>query len=702
MEDVLGSCVSKQQILHQLTSWSAHEDFQHEVRSLFQRIQQKYHNDGTSPWSDTLYDTIVELLKVHFQLDVETDFIGADVAQQHAVSLPYFMGSMNKFKSAKLVHTWMKKYRAPYIISAKLDGISAMFCKGKLYTRGNGSQGRDISYLIPFVIPASYPFWDWHCGVRGELIMRKSIFHAHYADTYANSRNLVCGLLNRSFDATEHMYHHIDFVAYDVYHSNKICLSYEDKFDWLSMQGFAVVPHQRKINTLTLEHCDLLLSQWKSTALDYAIDGIIISNYEAHHHGNVHKNPDFAFAYKNNDLCVDMSIGVVKTVCWAVSKDNYIKPTIQLKSPVTCDQSQIQFVTGFNAKYIVENRIQPGTRLKIGLSGNVIPHIFQVLHEESDAQHGDDGLYLKDVDCSYSWSKNHVDIICNQHDNYQRSIKQNMQFFGAFDFKCNLQEKTLYNIYETLGVYRLEDILSLSLEQLLAVPKMGEKKAKGILKAFYDTLHWPCVKKESGFNPLHYFLKLCLGLQCYERGFAMKKINLYVSYIMNIPKVDFKRFHDTRYIEMIQSLVLDTIQAGGAPKQITAHTMALFLEGFRRMNEKMKELHDADLPFSVVMMKEILSKVDNVAAATALEVSSHNNGDTFVFSGFRNAQWNQAIQAQGGKVEDRITKVTTALVVKDKSNVTGKIKQAIDQNIPVYTLHEFINKYKNQYKDIAS
>ena len=93
------------------------------------------------------------------------------------------------------------------------------------------------------------------------------------------------------------------------------------------------------------------------------------------------------------------------------------------------------------------------------------------------------------MDCSYNWSKNQVDLICTDKDYYRRIIKQNVLFFRAFQLKCNLQEKTLLNLYDSNGVYFLKDVLSLSLEDWIKVDKMGEKKASGIMSALYDVLH---------------------------------------------------------------------------------------------------------------------------------------------------------------------------------------------------------------------
>ena len=68
------------------------------------------------------------------------------------------MMSMDKIKpDSKALPRYKKKYNKPkkYVRSAKLDGISAMYTtegeEPKLYTRGNGRLGQDISHAIKYL-----------------------------------------------------------------------------------------------------------------------------------------------------------------------------------------------------------------------------------------------------------------------------------------------------------------------------------------------------------------------------------------------------------------------------------------------------------------------------------------------------------------------------------------------------------------------
>jgi NAD-dependent DNA ligase len=326
----------------------------------------------------------------------------------------------------------------------------------------------------------------------------------------------------------------------------------------------------------------------------------------------------------------------------------------------------------------------------------VIPHIFEVL--ESLSSQVEENDCLKDINCSYKWSKNKVDLICVEKDNFQSIIKQNVLFFKSLELKCNLQEKTLLNVYNSIGKYHLKDILSLSLEDWIKVDKTGEKKATGILNALYDVLHWSALTEQKDFDCMEYYLKLCVGLQCFERGFAYKKIKLYIEYLSELTFIDMKQCYKNDYIESKKTEIIQSVSSN-VPKQITCVTMTLFLDGMQNMNNKMNAVYQANTPFTFVSMETLLEKIIEESGA-----SNHVMGEQyeFVFSGFRpSSTFIKDFEKKGGKIVNDVSKKTTALIVKDKQvNPTKKMQNAIKWGVSIFEIDEFINSFK-QYKDIT-
>ena len=97
------------------------------------------------------------------------------------------MASMDKIKpDTNSLQNWTIKYKGPYVLSCKLDGVSGLYStenthntnntantnKAKLYTRGDGKVGQDISHLIPYLrLPKNKDL-----VIRGEFIIPKTLF----------------------------------------------------------------------------------------------------------------------------------------------------------------------------------------------------------------------------------------------------------------------------------------------------------------------------------------------------------------------------------------------------------------------------------------------------------------------------------------------------------------------------------------------
>jgi DNA ligase (NAD+) len=89
-------------------------------------------------------------------------------------------------------------------------------------------------------------------------------------------------------------------------------------------------------------------------------------------------------------------------ILWKQSKNGYLKPTVQIE-PIESFGSIIKYVTGFNAKFIEENKIGLGSKIKIVVSGDIIPYISEVL--------GPSNLGVAQMpNCEFEWENNRIDI----------------------------------------------------------------------------------------------------------------------------------------------------------------------------------------------------------------------------------------------------------------------------------------------------
>ena len=139
--------------------------------------------------SDNEYDIIKEYMEVKYPTNEVLTNIGANVTK-NKVELPYKMASMDKIKpDTNALATWRQKYKGPYVLSCKLDGVSGLYTTEggvpKLYTRGNGTIGQDVSHLLSVLKLPLEP----NSVVRGELIMPRVVFEEKYKSKFANPRN---------------------------------------------------------------------------------------------------------------------------------------------------------------------------------------------------------------------------------------------------------------------------------------------------------------------------------------------------------------------------------------------------------------------------------------------------------------------------------------------------------------------------------
>jgi NAD-dependent DNA ligase len=133
-----------------------------ELANILQQLSYHYYNTETELVPDSIYDLLRDILESRDPKHPYLKIIGAPINKEK-VKLPYYMPSLNKIKpDTDELDKFISKYKGPYVLSDKLDGVSALFIKShngkndKMYTRGDGTYGQYISYLIPYVYILSF------------------------------------------------------------------------------------------------------------------------------------------------------------------------------------------------------------------------------------------------------------------------------------------------------------------------------------------------------------------------------------------------------------------------------------------------------------------------------------------------------------------------------------------------------------------
>ena len=338
--------------------------------SLVQRLSaaaQAYYNGGTLLMTDDEYDAAVEQLRA---LDPKNPFlqeIGAP-PRADAVSLPYPMPSLDKVKPGQDSLTRFIANKGPFILSEKLDGLSALWLprSSALYLRGNGLVGQSISHLIPLGIQGlSRP--SGYSAIRGEIVVAR--------EGRSLARSWVNGIIHQKSPNRSDV-KQLQFVAYEVIEPSGMPRSRQ--MTWLQDNGFQTPWWNQVVILRENELCELLQRQRLSGRYD--TDGLVVGQdvWEPPVPlGQKLRNPKTLFAFKM-PLSDQSATTTVREILWTPSSQGYLIPRIQFE-PVKIGGATIQFCTGHNGRTIQEHKLGPDARIVIRRSGDVIPTLDHVV-----------------------------------------------------------------------------------------------------------------------------------------------------------------------------------------------------------------------------------------------------------------------------------------------------------------------------------
>jgi hypothetical protein len=98
-----------------------------DLTNMLQYASKQYYNHSPVI-SDNQFDIIKNYIDTKYPMNKATKEIGAEV-ERNKVVLPFEMASMDKIKpDTGALANWCQKFRGPYVLSCKLDGVSGLYC----------------------------------------------------------------------------------------------------------------------------------------------------------------------------------------------------------------------------------------------------------------------------------------------------------------------------------------------------------------------------------------------------------------------------------------------------------------------------------------------------------------------------------------------------------------------------------------------
>ena len=614
---------------------------QKELTAMIQSANEAFHEKGEPIMEDDAYDILREYVVKKYPKNKAAKEVGA-VVSKNKVSLPYEMWSMDKIKpDTNALFSWKQKYHGPYVISCKLDGVSGLYTtdgdEPKLYTRGDGKVGQDISHMIPFLKLPSLK----DVVIRGEFIIKRNVFEEKYKDQFANPRNLVAGIVNQKTTNAD-KYRDIDFVCYELikYDGEMDIKPYMQMSLLQSMEIDCVQNTLLESRELTNEKLSNILQDWR-TNYAYEIDGIIVSQDSVYE--RVSGNPKHAFAFKMV-LSDQIAEAHVVDVLWSASKDGYLKPRVQIM-PVRLGGVTITYVTGFNGAFIEKNIIGVGAVISLIRSGDVIPYIQSVIKPASQAKMPAE---------KYVWNDSHIDIMLEDKTQNETVLEKNI---AGFFKQLEVDGLAIGNVRKMIkaGFNDVCKIVHITKSEILSIDGFKEKMAEKLYEGIQSKVKNASIVQLAAFS------------NSFGRGFSEKKMALI-----------FKNYPD--------------VLISGEPEHEKIEKLSK-IKGLENKTAKAFVSHIED--FKIFLNHCKLNDKLEIRPVTPKTVdSSHELYEkNIVMSGFRDKELENQIKSVGGKIGSSVNKKTFVLIVKDVDESSGKIEDAKNHDISILLKDAFIEKY---------
>ena len=605
---------------------------------------------------DALYDELEQLEKKTgiVLAGSPTQRVGYEVVSElPKEEHPAPMLSLDKTKDVAVLQSWLGVQ--PAILSWKLDGLTVVLTYegghlAKAVTRGNGLVGEVVTANArTFVnVPSTIPYTG-RLVLRGEAIIRYSDFERMNEEItdldarYKNPRNLCAGSV-RQLNSQVTAERSVRFYAFALVEADGI--DFENsrlrQYDWLTEQGFDVVPH-REVTAQTLPD----EVQWFADAIadfDLPSDGLVLLMTDIAYGeslGRTAKFPRNSIAFKWADEQAETHLQYVE---WSASRTGLINP-VAVFDPVELEGTTVSRASVHNVSIVESLELGEGDTLMVYKANMIIPQISENLTRSGT-------LKIPGI-CP----------VCGGATEIRQSV--DVRVLYCTNPECQAKKIKSFTLFVSRDAMNIDGLSEMTLEKFIAA---------GFIHSFADLFrletHKEAIVSMEGF-----------GDKSYERLIqstetARKTTLPRLLYALGIPGIGVAnarmlvKAFDQDLDRIRHASVEELCEVEGIGSVLAEGIAAYFSDG-----EKMVQLDD--LLQQVTIEKEAGSDTEQVFA-----------GQTFVITGsltqFENrSQLKTFLEERGGKVTGSVTKNTTCLINNDVNSSSSKYKKAKERGIPI-------------------
>lgn len=546
-----------------------------------------------------------------------------------------------------------------YVVELKIDGLAVAlryengeFVQGS--TRGDGEVGEDITHNLRTIrsLPLSLKR-KATLEVRGEAYMPKSIFVALNAEreeqglqVFANPRNAAAGSL-RQLDPRVAESRNLALVIYSLARAtDEVVSSHSEALELLHSLGFTVSPLRQVVQTIEEAYAVCFRYQVDRHNLPFEIDGIVVklNDYEGQRQlGATAKSPRWAIAYKfPAEVVTTKLLGIEITV----GRTGSLNPTALLE-PVTVAGTVVSRASLHNADLIAQKDIRVGDYVYVQKAGDVIPEVIGPVLERRTGGEQPFEFPTACPECGTTAERRLEEIAWRCPNMLCPALqREKITYFvsrSAMDIE-GVGEALVVALLSNGLIRDASDLYYLSEEQLLSLPRMGERSVANVLAAIDKS-------KENSLERL-------------ITGLGISLVGEKAAYTL------------TREFRHLDTLMCAT------QEQLTA-----IPEIGGKMAESVMAFFKAEENLSVV---EKLRAAGVNFAYHAVVQGTKLEGKTFVITGtlpgISREEAAELIIANGGAVAGSVSRKTDYLLAGDKAG--SKLDKAQGLGVPVIDLEE--------------
>lgn len=368
---------------------------QKEKIEIYYKAKEAYYN-GHEIMTDFEFDALEKELGLENKSE-----IGSRHNPSYTIKHPYIMGSLSKVQIHKDKEgniDWEKYFNEAQkyfgnnllIITPKYDGCSfeVVVENDKIQSissRGDGTWGKDLmNHLVNF-IPSAYVHLGGHYTLRGEVLVKKSVFEQKYSEKFTNPRSFVSGVLNRDYSVLDkefmEMLNDLSIVIYDYrIFENGNWIDHE----WTELPKSDIIPKRYWFTRLNDDQNFAWyyddMNQYRRKSCEFALDGIVIKPIVKSRENNTTEHrPKDCVAIKFIPMLKETE---VTNITWNLGKTGELIPIVWVK-PVAMDGRMVQKCSGHNYGYLLEKKVSIGSKIIMSLAGDIIPFLYKVTNTDN-------------------------------------------------------------------------------------------------------------------------------------------------------------------------------------------------------------------------------------------------------------------------------------------------------------------------------